>query len=44
MLKDYYSVAQSSKARNEKVIRLLLTKSQWKTFRKYFKASRDDIE
>lgn len=37
-------IRQAKEADNENAIRLLLTTSQWKTFRKHFKASRDDIE
>ncbi|MGE7927588.1 hypothetical protein [Lysinibacillus xylanilyticus] len=39
-----YLINQAKKAQNENAIRLLLTKSQWTTFRKHFKACRDDIE
>ncbi|WP_342558327.1 hypothetical protein [Metasolibacillus sp. FSL K6-0083] len=37
-------IKQAKQAGNENAIRLLLTDSQWKTFRKCFKESRDDIE
>lgn len=37
-------IKQAKQADNENAIRLLLTDNQWKTFRKRFKESRDDIE
>ncbi|MFJ7731544.1 hypothetical protein ACIQXF_06565 [Lysinibacillus sp. NPDC097231] len=37
-------IRRVKEADNENSIKLLLTKSQWKTFRKHFKACRDDIE
>lgn len=37
-------INQAKKPHNENAIRALLTKSQWSTFRKHFKESRDDIE
>lgn len=37
-------INEAKKAQNEKAVRALLTKSQWTTFRKHFKACRDDIE
>ncbi|MEX3745965.1 hypothetical protein [Lysinibacillus xylanilyticus] len=37
-------IRQAKEADNENSIKLLLTKSQWTTFRKHFKFCRDDIE
>ena len=37
-------IRQAKEADNENSIKLLLTKSQWTTFRKHFKAYRYDIE
>mgnify|MGYP003514138791 CR=1 FL=1 len=37
-------IKQAKQADNENAIRLLLSDNQWKTFRKRFKESRDDIE
>ncbi|REB10032.1 hypothetical protein DVB69_04290 [Sporosarcina sp. BI001-red] len=37
-------IKRSKKVENENYVKLLLSDSQWKTFRKHFKACRDDIE
>ena len=37
-------IRRAKEVDNENSIKLLLTKSQWTTFRKHFKACRDDIE
>ncbi|MGE7999390.1 hypothetical protein ACQKOF_12025 [Lysinibacillus sp. NPDC093190] len=43
--KEYIDLIRKAKgADNENSIKLLLTDAQWKTFRKHFKACRDDIE
>lgn len=40
--KEY--IRQAKEADNENSIKLLLTDAQWTTFRKHFKACRDDLE
>jgi len=43
--RDYNKlINQAKKAQNENTVRVLLTKSQRKTFKKHFKECRDDIE
>lgn len=37
-------IRKAKEADNENSLKLLITDAQWKTFRKHFKESKDDIE